>query len=169
MKSRLYAQPPGRASLQLEVELPDDPGTTPIPLKCLSPPPNNQAEHIKWGPPNAWLVTLAANDQDRLRNLSEQIAIVPLGAATPKGGGWPVELSFAAGQAAGRLSWWMEVPSAWGPVQEPVRDLIATSEREASGTLEASAERATDEELGIPRGPAPTPKKKKGLFGRLLG
>jgi hypothetical protein len=77
MKSRLCAQPPGRASLELEVELPNDPGTAPIPLKCFSPPPNNQAEHIKWG--------------------------------------------------------------------------------------------ATDEELGISRRPAPTPKKKKGLFGRLLG
>ena len=49
MKIRLYAQPPGRASMLIEVDLPEGSGTDLVKLKCFSPPPNDQAEIAQYG------------------------------------------------------------------------------------------------------------------------
>ena len=87
MKIRLYAQPPGRASLLIEVDLPEGDHDDAVKLKCFSPPPNDQAEIAPYGGAKAWAVTLTDEDVADLSQLSSDVRIVPFGDAKPRGGG----------------------------------------------------------------------------------
>ena len=184
MKIRLYAQPPGRASLLIEVDLPEGDGADPVKLKCFSPPPNDQAEVAQYGGAKAWAVTVVEQDVTKLRQLSADVRIVPFGDAKPRGGGWPVELSFTSGQAEARLNWWMRAPTAWTVVQELITYLMDLAERERSGELdpnELDGGADEDDEVEVARATAgtsggrqaatsrPRTVQKKGFFGRLLG
>lgn len=179
MKIRLYAQPPGRASILLEVDLPEAADDDAVKLKCFSPPPNNQADLAQYGKTRAWAVTLEAEDVSKLGRLSEAVRIVPFGDAKPRGGGWPVELSFSSGQAEARLTWWMRAPAAWTAVQEIITEMMDLSEREASGESPSMYEpddeededgRDEDDERDDATGPPRAATgRKKGFFGRLLG
>jgi len=170
----------------IEVDLPEGDGTDPVKLKSFSPPPNDQGEIAQYGPPKAWAVTLNDEDVQSLWKRSCDVRIVPFGDAKPRGGGWPVELSFASGQAEARLNWWMSAPTEWTVVQELITELMDLSERERSGQLDpseldgevdddefqkaGSATGGGDRGAGPGSGASPAAAgQKKGFFGRLLG
>ena len=162
----------------IEVDLPEGSGADPVKLKCFSPPPNDQAEIAQYGGAKAWAVTLAEEDVAKLQQLCADVRIVPFGDAKPRGGGWPVELSFASGQAEARLSWWMQAPTAWTVVQQLITELMDLAERERSGELDPNEldGGADDDDLqgaasatGSSGAPQAAAGQKKGFFGRLLG
>ena len=170
----------------IEVDLPEGDETDPVKLKCFSPPPNDQAEIAQYGGAKAWAITLTDEDVASLQRLSSDVRIVPFGDAKPRAGGWPVELSFASGQAEVRLNWWMRAPTEWTVVQELITALMNLAERERSGELdpreldggvdddddlqEAGSAAESARGTGVGTGTAgAAPGQKKGFFGRLLG
>ena len=178
MKIRLYAQPPGRASMLVEVDLPEEDGTDAVPLKSFSPPPDNQADIARFGAPRVWAVTLDAPNLEELSRLCEEVRVVPFGDAKPRGGGWPVELALSSGQAEARLNWWMQAPTEWTATQALVTLLMELSLRERSADLDPEDAYVDDRGQGgdvddqVDFGSAASPRpgrRKKGLLGKLLG
>ena len=152
----------------IEVDLPEGDDADPVKLRCFSPPPNDQAQIAQYGGAKAWAVTLDEEDVARLRRLSADVRIVPFGDAKPQGGGWPVELSFASGQAEARLSWWMRAPTAWTVVQQLVTELMDLAQREHTAELspdDLDGGMGGDDVGGEVGGD----DDQKGFFGRLLG
>lgn len=121
-KVRLFVHPPGRTSRLLEVDLPDDPATDGVALRCFEPPPDGGRSDPD-SPTRAWVVDL---DEEATRSLLEQagrIRLLPLGAAARDGDGSTVELTLSSGPAEARLSWWMSAPSGWKAASELVETL----------------------------------------------